>query len=153
MQNSSAISVGHSHQFLTRLGKAEHWMLTILDSLKKNLFYMIYMMTRSPIPHSFIVKFPFISRENTGREEDHVQNISVKIVRTYLSQIWSYSWNISNKFIPMTEQNWLQSNRRDSARHAHSLSLSIHKNIVMSMSMSSVLATMHQNLISRGEPG
>ena len=44
MQNSSAISVGHSHQFLTRLGKAEHWMLTILDFLKKNLFYMIYMM-------------------------------------------------------------------------------------------------------------
>ena len=65
---------------------------------------------------SFPVKFRFTLRENTGREEDHVQNISVKIVRTCLSQIWSYSWNISNKFTLMMELNWFQSNVKKSAR-------------------------------------
>ena len=66
----------------------------------------------------FPVKFRFTSREDTGRERDHVRNISVKIVRTCLSRIWSYSWNISKKSTRTMELNWYQSNEREPARQA-----------------------------------
>ena len=72
--------------------------------------------------YSFLAKFPFILRKNTGKKVPAlVQNISVRIVKTCLSQISRYTWNTFNKSTPLMELNSFQSNGNDPARQAVTL--------------------------------
>ena len=119
---SSVISVVLNLLFLTRWGiklNDNNPGLWITFCQKTFLLNFILNQTEPAMSYSFLAKFPFILRKNTGRkEQDPVQNTSVKIVKTCRSQISLYTWNTFNKSTPLMELNSFQSNGNDPARQA-----------------------------------
>ena len=115
---SSAISVVHNLLFLTR------WGIKLNDNnpgLCQKTFLKNFLLNQAVpvVSSSFLARFPFILRKNTGgKEQDPVLNISVKIVKTCRSQISLYTWNTLNKSTPLMELNSFQSNGNDPARQA-----------------------------------